>query len=81
MQVTSLAEYRYRAELAVLRHIMGRVLRGEIRGIAICTKDTENHEEISVLGDYRNNPAHGVGAAMRMSWRLTRLADEQEGVP
>lgn len=78
MGITNLTEYRHRQELAVLRHLTARVLRGEIRGIAICVRDADHVEEVSVLGDYRQNPSLGVGAAMKLSWRLTQLSDEQE---
>lgn len=76
--VQSLTEYRYRAELAVLRRLSSRVLAGDVRGIALCVKGRDGLEEISVLGNYREDPSAGVCAAMKMSWRLTRLADEME---
>lgn len=76
--VCSLIEYRHRTELAVLRRLIRRVLNGEVKGIAICVKGRDDDEEISVIGDYRDKPSEGVGAAMKMSWRLTRLADELE---
>lgn len=78
MNVTSLASYRYREELAVLDRLTRRLMRGEIRGLAICALGSDNNEEISVTGNYRADPRQGVAVGMRLSWRLTQLADDLE---
>lgn len=76
MSVTELRAWRYRRELAVLEVARRRVLQGDVRGIALCLKLSDNTEQISVLGDYRDHPVEGAAIAMRMSHRLNMLADE-----
>jgi hypothetical protein len=79
MKVTQLVEYRHRKTLAVLESLRRQVLRGEIRGLAVCAKRADNRDQISVTGDYRDDPTQGATVAMKMSIRLTHLADSQEG--
>lgn len=74
MKVMNLAEYRYRRELAVLESVRRRVLRGEMKAIAICTKAIDDTEQISVLGDYRARPHLGAAVAMEMFIRLNQMA-------
>jgi hypothetical protein len=78
VNVVSMVGYRNREALAVARTLIKRIERGEIKAIAIAAKSHDNREEICVTGDYRDDPIQGVGIAMRMSWRLTQLADERE---
>ena len=62
--------------VAVLQHLLDEALAGRNRGLAVCAKGIDNIEEIAFTGEYRDDPARALNAAMRMSWRLTKLQDE-----
>lgn len=79
--VVQLVKHRHREGnseiLAVLRHYVERAEKGELRALAVCIKDGADKEDIAIAGDYRTDPARGVAVAMRMSWRLTQMHDDQ----
>lgn len=52
--------------------------KGHIKGVAICFKDMENNEHISFLGDYRDDPAHGLSASLKMSRTINAIQDEMD---
>lgn len=74
--VKSLAEHRCRETVKVLEHLLELGRRGEIVGMAVSVATADGQEEIVFTDSYRRNPSKAVGAAMRMSWRLTQLQDE-----
>lgn len=78
MVVTAIATYRSRETVAALEYLLERARRGEIIGLALCAKPLSGPEEIVFADDYRKKPGKALSAAMRMSWRLTQLADEQD---
>jgi hypothetical protein len=78
MNVVPLRQPCCRATVAVLQHLLDRALAGDVRGLAVCAKGTDGREEIAFSGDYHDDPARAVNAAMRMSWRLTRMQDEMD---
>lgn len=78
MQVVRMDEYKNREILSVLDHLASQARKGEIRGLAFCARNRNGGEEIGVSGDYRTDPAQAVNVACKMSWRLTKMQDEQE---
>jgi|GEM_PF-4808206 hypothetical protein len=62
--------------IEVLEHYLALARRGSLRGLAVCAKGRTGQEHISVVGVYRDDPAQGVNAAMRMSWKLTQMQDD-----
>jgi hypothetical protein len=75
--VVSLAEYRNRDTLAVLRSLIDRAARGELFGLVVCAL-RPGHEDIYFTGMYGADPARAVNAAARISTRLTLQQDAAE---
>jgi hypothetical protein len=61
-----------------LAYMLDLAERGELLGIALCSKTTTGEELIAFTGKYRSDPSKGLAAAMRMSIRLNALLDERE---
>lgn len=80
MNVVGIQEYRCRDIVSALEHMLSCARRGEIKGLALCAKDIKGKEHLAFVGEYMTNPALGVNAANRMSWRLTQLQDEQDAM-
>jgi hypothetical protein len=59
----------------ILRHLLSRFERGELRALAVCAKDTSNQEDICLAGIYRDVPAFAAAAAMKMSRRINDMDD------
>jgi hypothetical protein len=78
MNVVKIQEYLCRDTVAALEHMLACARRGEIKGLALCAKDARGREHIAFIGDYLDNPALGVNAANRMSWRLTQMQDARD---
>lgn len=76
--VLCISRLRDREIVNVLRHFLALAEVGNLKGLAVCAKSTDDKEEISISGDYRTNPANAVNVAMRMSWRLTQMQDDLE---
>jgi hypothetical protein len=60
---------------ALLRTLLSRAERGDIKGLAVTFKTDAGFEESSFTGSYADSPADGVNAAMRLSWKLTQAQD------
>jgi hypothetical protein len=78
MNVVKMQEYRCRDIVAALEYTLAAAKRGDIRALAMCAKDSRGKEHIAFVGEYLDNPALGVNAANRMSWRLTQMQDEMD---
>jgi hypothetical protein len=52
---------------------------GQVKGLALCFKDPQNMEHISFLGDYRDDPAHGLSASLKMSRIINQIQDNHDG--
>ncbi len=76
--VTAIQEYRCRDIVAALEHTLAAAKKGQITALALCAKDMKGKEHIAFVGAYLDNPALGVNAANRMSWRLTQMQDEMD---
>ena len=54
------------------------IIRGEIRAVALCIQDRQGNETVALCGEFERDPAAALRAAMKMSWELTKQADEAE---
>lgn len=78
MTVIQLARYRSRETAQVLQCLADMAKRGELVGVALCYRTREQEEHLAYTGAYKANPAKAVNAAMRMSWRVLRMQDDDE---
>ena len=76
MKVVRLGRYRTQDVGTVLKHLLAKWEAGEIKGMAVCYKDAHNGEHISFTGNYHDDPAHALSAAMKMSRRINEIQDE-----
>jgi hypothetical protein len=49
-----------------------KILRGEIRGLAICSTDRAGREACYFAGTYSREPARALKASLHMSWELSQ---------
>ena len=56
--------------------VRAQIVRGEIRGLAVCVKDACGVERVFFAGDYRDEPAAALRVSLSMSWELTRQGSE-----
>jgi hypothetical protein len=80
MAVIELVKYVNRETIAVLQALADMARRGEVTAVAVCYR-TKGGEEAAFTGAYRAQPALGVNAANRLSWKLTQMQDELTGPP
>jgi hypothetical protein len=74
--VTSLAAHRHRDTIGVLRHLLRRAERGEIRGLAFLVDDRRTSSDISgSTGSYKKQPCR-LASAVVARLAIT-LADAQ----
>lgn len=73
MQVTNLSECRdlLQAWEAVRREI----LKGNIRGWAICLADWSGDDRVLFAGEFLTSKQEAASAALRMSWAITKEVD------
>lgn len=64
--VISLVKLTARDTIAVLRALLDLALSGKLRGVAICYRDSEGHEDVAFTGIYRDAPAYAASAGMRL---------------
>ncbi len=79
MAVFSLVQNSNTETIRALEYLTDQARRGLITGIAVCFRDPSGHEEAAFTGIYKAHPERALNAAMRMSWRLTQMQDEQAG--
>lgn len=60
----------------MLEFFLEHAKRGELRGAAVFGEDLNGREEMCVAGDYRQRPARGAAAALRVATRLAELDGE-----
>ena len=78
MHVVPMGRRPCRESIAVLQHLLALAHGGDLRGLAVCAKDSTGFEHIAFAGEYLSDPAKAVNAANRMSWRLTQMQDERD---
>lgn len=52
-----------RETVVVLRYLLHKALRGELRGLALCYWPAEGNGRVFLTGPYRSQPVHAMGAA------------------
>ena len=67
MHIVRLEKIRNKDIGVILRHLLKRHEAGELRGLAICCKDCFNAENFTLAGQYREQPAHAISAALRLT--------------
>lgn len=73
MKVVPIGGKRDREEMVRhLQQLIARVATGQVTALATAWKDSSNAEGTQVMGEYRDQPASGLRAAMRLSMELTR---------
>lgn len=79
--IFDLARYSTRDTIAVLKSLLIRAMRGEIRGLALSYRTSDGEEQTCFTGAYKHRiPAEGVVASMNVSWRMTQ-AQARKGPP
>jgi hypothetical protein len=79
VNVVKLQQYRSRDVERALRCLLAKWEAGKVKGVALCFKDDDGVEHISFTGNYRDDPAHALSAALKMSRRINEIQDEQDG--
>jgi hypothetical protein len=69
--------YRNREMGVVLKHLLSRWESGGLKGLALCARPVTGSEEISFTGVYREDHAHALSAAMKMSRRINEMQDDE----
>lgn len=67
-----------RETVETLSYLLGLAERGELQGVALCSRTTSGEELLAFTGKYIQDPSKGLAAAMRMSIRLNALIDARE---
>lgn len=81
MAVLSLVMHRARDTISVLRALLELAVKGQLRGVAICYRDSEGQEDVAFTGIYRANPVYAAHAGMRLSMELTMAEEGHRGKP
>lgn len=77
MKLVSLAEYKNREVVAVLRDLLAMAEKGQAQGLAFVVKMGRAVHRGGLAGDYMRNPDEAVSAAVRLKQQV--LADPDEG--
>ena len=75
MHIVQLQKYRAKDIGIVLKFLTDRYELGNLRGVVLCSKDIQNAEEVYVAGCYRDDPAHALSAALKLSRRIEGMED------
>jgi hypothetical protein len=73
--VLSLVKHTARDTIDVLRALLALALTGRLRGVAICYRDSEGHEEIALTGIYKASPVYAVHAGVKLKTECARAED------
>lgn len=73
MHLIKLEKYRRRDIEAALHGLLGNYKMGELRGLAIAAKDICNRERFILAGEYKEDPAHAISAALKMSRAINSM--------
>jgi hypothetical protein len=73
MQVTNLSECR--DLLKAWECVRGEILKGHIRGWAICLADWGGGDRVLFAGEYLTSKGEAASAALRLSWEITKEVD------
>ena len=81
MSVIQLVRYPGRDTIAVLRVLLAKALRGELRGVVLCYRTDDGAEEAVFTGVYKARPEYAMSAAMHLSMDMNRDRDRVNGPP
>lgn len=70
MRVVSLDRFRNRKVVAVARELLQLAEQGDLQGLSFVAKFGRSDHRAGVVGDYQQNRAEAVYAAMRMKRQL-----------
>lgn len=79
MNVVPIEKRANRETVALLKTLAAKAEAGEIVGVAVCVMNRQGGAQAAFAGTYRERPAEGVNAALRLSWALTRAQDMMNG--
>jgi hypothetical protein len=76
--VVSLTDWANRDTVDTLIYLLELAKAGQLSGSGICFTTSDGNEKSVFTGHYKTDPARGVNAAMRLSWKLTQAQDDAE---
>jgi len=74
-EVLSLVKHTAQDTIAVLRALLVLALKGKLRGLAICYRDTEGNENVALTGIYKAHSVYAIGAGVRLKTDCARTVD------
>jgi len=78
MRLVSMSDYRSRDTVDVLKYLLSRAKKGELKGVAVMARLATEGEEILFTDWYRRRMERCAYAATRMYWRAMQNQDEIE---
>jgi len=78
MSITEILEYKNRNTIEALTDILHRAHLGRINGLVFIYKSGPKRHRVGITGDYWEDPAQALGAAVRLSYRLNQYVTARE---
>jgi len=75
MSVTSIAEWKARSTIEVLRALLAKAERGRISGFVFACKEDDHHQGIGLTGDYRDDPVQVLAVNERIRHVVNNMID------
>lgn len=76
-KVTTIAEWRNRETVAVIRELLAKAEAGEVLGLAFAVNNGEMSHGIGLTGVYREDPIQTLAIAARITHVVNCLIDER----
>lgn len=76
MAVLKLVEYTCRDTISILKVLLGMALKGHLRGLVVCYRTHEGHEDSVFTGIYKAHPSMAAGVSMKISMAQMRASGE-----
>lgn len=73
--VTSIAEWKSKNTVEVLRALLEKAERGKISGFVFACKEDNRHQGIGLTGDYRDDPVQVLAVNERIRHVVNGLID------
>jgi hypothetical protein len=70
--VTEILEYKNRNTVEALTDMLHRAHQGRMRGLVFIYKSGPKRHRVGITGEYWEDPAQALGAAVRLSYRLNQ---------
>lgn len=77
MTVLKLVKYLNKDLINTLKCLLEDAIAGRVTGIALCYRTNTGEEESAFAGIYKRSPEDAASAAMRLSMKITRYADQE----